>query len=243
VANYEYLKNKVFVVTGSSSGLGYSIAKFLIDNEAICYGIDVVEPDLKHDNFYYATFDITDEELVIDFFHTLYQKYENIDGLINNAGINYRQANIEAFNTKHIRRIFDINVMGPYLLTREYIKHQKRLRRGNILNSSSIAAMQGGEYESLYTSTKWALRGMTLSWAKELAIYGIACNEIEPGIPIKTNMSEQVYDKSFKKDWVSPDLIAPAYILACFPPAEAQKVSGMHFNAKDIMIKLENIKI
>jgi NAD(P)-dependent dehydrogenase (short-subunit alcohol dehydrogenase family) len=79
------------------------------------------------------------------------------------------------------------------------------------------------------------LRGLTLSWAKELAIYGITCNEIEPGIPIKTKMSEQVYDISVKNIWIEPEIIAPAYIYSSYPPNDVQRSTGNHYNASEIM--------
>jgi NAD(P)-dependent dehydrogenase (short-subunit alcohol dehydrogenase family) len=128
--------------------------------------------------------------------------------------------------------IFSVNVFGAIYCSREYFKYASTIRYGNILNISSNAALKGNQFETLYTSTKWALRGVTLSLAQEFAHLNIAVNEIEPGVPIRTPMSEIVYDENAKKQWIDPAALFPAFAYTGLQP-EGNRKTGQHIIASE----------
>lgn len=231
------LQGKVVVITGSTAGLGAALVNGFLLAGAKVYGLDSREPigHEKNNRLYYIKTDVSSERQVGVAFHEIYQNSGEIHLLINNAGINYRAASLETVGQTQVETIFSVNVFGAIYCAREYLKYMRAKNYGNILNVSSVAATRGNELESLYTSTKWALRGLTMSWAREMAPFNIAVNEIEPGIPIATAMSEIAYDDATKKVWRNPSEIVPAFLLAGLNVLGGQRVTGQHFVASTLI--------
>ena len=218
------------IVTGAAEGLGRAIADAFLAEGAIVYCLDVKPSEWPNSsNAIPMVVDLRDEGQINTAFHTIYQKSGRMDCLVNNAGINFRQAPIETMSSGAIDDIFAVNVRGTILCTREYVKYAKLGKYGNVLNISSNAALKGNPYESLYTATKWAMRGLTLSWHLELQQYGIAVNEVEPGVPIKTKMSELVYYPDDRKAWVNPREVSSIFPIVAF--GETPRRGGRHIDA------------
>jgi 3alpha(or 20beta)-hydroxysteroid dehydrogenase len=110
-----------------------------------------------------------------------------IDVLVNNAGVFYPTPLLTAAESD-FRRIIDINVVGVWLgmqsVARHMVEHQTK---GSIINISSVAGLSGAPLFGAYNASKFAVRGMTKSAAKELAAHGIRVNSVHPGI-INTEM-------------------------------------------------------
>ena len=227
-------EGKVVIVTGGATGLGRAIVDAFLEKGAIVYSFDITEaawpPNAAVKPW---AVDLRDEAAINAAFHRVYQEAGRMDCLVNNAGINYRQAPLEAMSAGAIDNIFSVNVRGTILCAREYVKYAKIRKYGNIINISSNAAMKGNPYESLYTSTKWAMRGLTMSWHLELQQHGIAVNEVEPGVPIKTKMSELVYYPEDREKWVDPAEISSAFPAIAF--AEEPRRGGRHIDARSYL--------
>lgn len=227
-------EGRVVIVTGGASGLGRAIVDSFLAEGAKVYSFDVIEAAWPSNAAISPwNVDLRNEAEINAAFHRIYQECGQIDCLVNNAGINYRQAPMEAMSAGAIDDIFDVNVRGTILCAREYVKYAKIRKYGNIINVSSNAAMKGNPYESLYTSTKWAMRGLTVSWHLELQQYGIAVNEVEPGVPIKTKMSELVYYPEDRQKWVDPATTAGAFPIIAF--GEEPRRGGRHVNAMELV--------
>jgi len=184
-------KNKYCaVVTGGTRGIGYSIAKRLIQD-----GIDVtVTGTGKKNASNYPTgadfcqVDFLNDSSVIDFI--AYLKQKPIDILINNAGIN-KIGEFDKIDAVDFDNIQKVNLKTPFLLCQAVIPYMKKNNWGRIVNITSIWGNVTKEYRASYSSSKFALDGMTVSLAAEVASMGILANSVAPGF-IDTDLTRKV---------------------------------------------------
>jgi 3alpha(or 20beta)-hydroxysteroid dehydrogenase len=107
-------------------------------------------------------------------------KFGGIDVLINNAGLVHFTP-IEAFNPADATAILGVNVVGPMLGAKHAVPHMKKRGKGVIVNISSVDGLRGCNGLTLYTASKWAVRGLTKSLAYELGPQGIRVCSVHPG--------------------------------------------------------------
>jgi NAD(P)-dependent dehydrogenase (short-subunit alcohol dehydrogenase family) len=245
------LKNKVVIITGGSTGLGLSICKQFLLAGACTWSLDrIPTPKLTREDFNFVpnipfdlddlasrfqhiTLDICQEQEVIKAFRDIYQKHSNLDVLVNNAAVNFRGSHIDSIDGDQVELMLKTNIAGAFYCAREYTKYARNRVLGQIINVSSNAAVNAPPGESLYAASKWALRAFTLCWAAEMASFGIAVNEIEPGVPIRTRMSETVYDDDAKSKWADPDEISESFVNLAF--RMEKRVTGQRFLANELL--------
>jgi len=184
-------KNKYCaVVTGGTRGIGYSIAQRLIQD-----GIDVIVTGTGTKNtsdypigadFYQV--DFLNDSSVKDFIEHLKQK--PIDILINNAGIN-KIGEFDKIDAADFDNIQKVNLKTPFLLCQAVIPYMKKNNWGRIVNITSIWGSVTKEYRASYSSSKFALDGMTVALAAEVASMGILANSVAPGF-IDTDLTRKV---------------------------------------------------
>jgi 3-oxoacyl-[acyl-carrier protein] reductase len=109
-------------------------------------------------------------------------KWGRIDGLINNAGTTQfvNHANLDGLDADDFHRIYGVNVIGPFQMTRAVTPHMRAAGRGSVVNISSIAGVMGVGSSIAYTASKGALNTMTLSLARALGPE-IRVNTVCPG--------------------------------------------------------------
>ena len=130
--------------------------------------------------------DVAIEVQVLAMFEKIDAKLGPLGALVNNAGVVDVAARVDEISTQRIRRIFDINVLGTFVCTREAIKRMSTRyggAGGAIVNVSSVAARLGspGQYVD-YAASKGAIDTFTIGLAKEVAAEGIRVNAVRPGI-------------------------------------------------------------
>ena len=132
-------------------------------------------------------------------------KWDRIDGLVNNAGITKfaAAADLDALTAEDFQRIYAVNVIGPYQMIRACVPAMKRQAAASIVNVSSISGVMGIGSSTAYVASKGALNAMTLALARSLAP-GIRINAVCPGL-IETRwhlsrFSEEDYAK-FKANY------------------------------------------
>ena len=196
--------DKIILVTGGTRGIGKEIAtQFLINGgKVIITGtnfLDVskLKKDWGFDNISYQRVDFLKEKSVIKFLEWI-NNQEKIDILINNAGINKVDLNVDSI-TSDFKDLIDVNLKGPYLLSREVSAIMKKNKYGRIVNISSIWGSITRPGRSLYSTTKFGLVGLTKSLAVELAPYGVLVNAIAPGFTMteltkRTNTEKELED-------------------------------------------------
>ncbi|MDR1805696.1 MAG: SDR family oxidoreductase [Clostridium sp.] len=105
--------------------------------------------------------------------------FGKIDILFNNAGI-CAYAKVDEMTDAEWDAMLDINLKGPFIVTRRVVPHMKKAKSGVIINNSSVMGLRGGNRLSHYTASKWGLTGLTKAWAIELAPFGIRVVSIHP---------------------------------------------------------------
>src|SRR3954451_514157 len=187
-------KQKVAVVTGSSSGIGHEISLILARNGFTTYatmrnlqkGSDlksIVEDEKLPLHFVHL--DVTDENLIKKAIKTIHDEVGRIDILVNNAGYALAGA-FEDLCLDEIKTQYETNVFGLIRTTQEVLPIMRKQRSGMIVNISSGVGRFGFPTGSAYVSTKFAVEGLTESMSYEVEPFGIKVILIEPGV-IKTN--------------------------------------------------------
>jgi 3-oxoacyl-[acyl-carrier protein] reductase len=186
------LNNKVAVVTGASKGIGAGIAKGLAAEGAAVVvnyatsreGAEKVVADIKAKGGRAVAVqgDMAKAADVERLFAEAKKAFGKLDILVNNAGV-YEFAPLGDVTEKHFHRMFDTNVLGPILATREAAKYLSE--GGSVINVGSVASTQGPPASVVYSATKGALDTVTRVLANELGPRKIRVNSINPG-PVET---------------------------------------------------------
>ena len=180
------IKDRVFIVTGASSGIGLSTAAALADRGAKVALLARTKEALEKlsaqlsDSFPIVA-DMTDFKAVGQAVRAVHDHYGRIDGLVNNAGRSYA-APVEEIEPELFDEIFHLNVLGPIVAMQAVIPVMRSQGAGSIVNvNSGTAFMVLPEY-SVYSSSKRALLGFSLTARTELEKDRIIVSEIYPFI-------------------------------------------------------------
>ena len=184
------LSDKVAVVTGASKGIGAEIARELaaagaavVVNYATSRGAaDEVVAEIIGSGGKAAAIqgDVAKAADVEHLFAETKRAFGQIDVLVNNAGI-YEFAPLEAVSEEEFHRLFNTNVLGVLLATREAVKHFGP-NGGSIINLGSVVTLTAPPMSAVYVATKSAVEGITRVLAKELGPRKIRVNSISPGV-------------------------------------------------------------
>ena len=183
------MKNeKVILITGASSGIGFDAAQTLAQQGHCVFAAarrtELMEP-LKAYGVHVIKMDVTDEKSMKDGVETLIQAMGHIDVLINNAGYGYFGA-IENVPMEEARRQLEVNVFGLARLTQLVLPYMRQQKNGRIINTSSIAGKMVFYMGGWYNITKYSVEAFSDALRMEMRPYGIDVVMIEPGA-IKTD--------------------------------------------------------
>ena len=187
--------NKVAIVTGGGSGLGFAIAQKFISNNitTIIAGRNVEKLNAAKEQLGELCFampcDLSDLKSIPAFIQEVLAKFGQIDILVNNAGINLKKEFTEV-SDEEFQNIITTNVTAVFSMSREVVKHMIQKKAGCIINISSMAAQYGLPKVIAYSASKTAIDGMTRAMAVELSPNGIRINAIAPGF-IYSAMTEK----------------------------------------------------
>ncbi len=188
-------ENKIVVLTGASSGIGYSLLNYFIKEGARVYGSSRNERELTTESKQECNFellDLADELNVEKYVKTILQKENRIDILINNAGVAHNLALVEEINSEMLNSVVRDNLLPTFNMMKYIIPIMKKNNSGTIINISSRAGRRAVPKLSAYTAAKFAVRGLTESVAKELQDTGIKCISISPA-GVNTGMRAMVF--------------------------------------------------
>lgn len=180
------LNGQVAVITGGAQGLGFAMAKRLVDSGAKVSLWDVDTKVLKQavDALGGAassqTVDITDMAGLQKAHADVEKAIGPVSILINSAGVAGNNASLEDCDPDEWRRIVEINLNGTFYVNKVCIPSMKARNYGRIVNISSVAGKEGNPNLSAYSAAKAGVIGLTKSLGKELAKYDIAVNAITP---------------------------------------------------------------
>ncbi|AXF04647.1 oxidoreductase [Paraburkholderia hospita] len=176
---------RVWFITGASRGLGALMAKAAIadGNAVVATGRNaaaIAEQLGESPAVLSVALDVTDEAQAKAAVKAAVEKFGRIDVLINNAGFGLLAA-VEESSDADVRRIYDTNVFGLLNVTRAVLPAMRKQRSGHVINISSIVGYQAAAGVGVYSSTKFAVEGITEALHAELKPLGIHATLIEPG--------------------------------------------------------------
>ena len=189
------LDNKVTIITGGSGGLGIAAAKSFLEKGARVAIFDLQEGDAKalaEENpgkvKFYET-DVTSEEVVANNINQVVEDFGAIDICINCAGFGPGTKTYSSSKGPHplnqFQNVINVNLVGTFNVLRlaaEKMSANTGEEKGVIINTASIAYMDGQKGQAAYSASKAGIVGMTLPIARDLAEFGIRINVIAPGL-------------------------------------------------------------
>lgn len=179
------LKGRVAIVTGAARGTGEAIARRMIERGMIVYLGDVRADDGARvadelgDRAHFVEHDVTDETAWDTIVSRALESTGRIDVLVNNAAV-LHLGTIATTGADVVRRLLEVNTIGPYLGMRAVMPAMKQQGKGSIVHVTSIDALVGMNGISAYCTSKWGLRGLAKSAALELGRDGIRVNSVCP---------------------------------------------------------------
>ncbi|WP_416305261.1 SDR family oxidoreductase [Neptunicella sp. SCSIO 80796] len=202
------LANKVISITGAAQGLGRAMADSLAAQGAHIALIDM-QPDAlqnaavelreKGVKAEYFVIDVTDEDAVEKGFANIANTFGQLNGLINSAGImrdgmllKVKDGKVvDKMSRQQFQSVLDVNVTGTFLCAREAAAQMIETGSDGVIINISSVSRGGNMGQSNYSASKSAVATMTVTWAKELARYGIRTGCIAPGL-VDTAMAAQM---------------------------------------------------
>lgn len=195
-------ERQVVLVTGATRGIGRQIAGDFAELGAELILTGTHEDEIKALNTsieelgnqkkkYYCV-DFLDANSAKKFLDEL-RDYRRIDVCVNNAGIN-RIDYIDETKTKDWDDIIAVNLKAPFMVIREISKLMKKNGYGRIINISSIWGLKSIEKRSIYSASKFGVRGLTVATSNELAKYNILVNTVSPGF-VLTDLTKSILSK------------------------------------------------
>jgi 3alpha(or 20beta)-hydroxysteroid dehydrogenase len=238
------LTGKVAIVTGGARGMGEATVRLFVEHGAKVVIGDLLEDvgqalaDELGENATFMRMDVSKEA---DWEQAVAraQEFGPLNVLVNNAAI-LHLASIADTTPEDFLKVVNVNLLGAFMGVRAVIDPMKAAGGGSIINVSSIDGVQSKAGLSAYSSTKWAVRGLTKNAAIELGQYGIRVNSVHPG-GIFTDMgganvgiSEQEMSEGVYADFPIPRVGRPqevAYVTLFLATDEASYSTGAEFMA------------
>jgi NAD(P)-dependent dehydrogenase (short-subunit alcohol dehydrogenase family) len=205
-------KNKVWLITGASSGIGLEIAKSALaaGHKVVATGRDTAKVSKSiegsSDKLLVVKMDVTNSKEIEAAVKSAVDKFGTIDVLVNNAG-NFYAGFFEELSPRQMELQLATSLFGPMKVTRAVLPLMRKNRSGHIISISSTAGLVGYEYCSAYSASKFGLEGWMECLAPEVAPFGIHTTIVEPGFfrtglltPASTIWAEYVVEDYAEKN-------------------------------------------
>ena len=183
-------ERKVCVITGATGGIGACMVKKFYENNYDVVMLDIKEEVLanlaeregyERERVSWYEIDVSSEESVKSTIESIKAEKGRIDALVNAAGILGSYNMTADYGFDNFKKIYSINVFGPFLTMMYTLPIMMEQKSGAIVNFASVSGMTGYTYEIGYGSSKWAVIGMTKNVANEYGEFGIRANSVAPG--------------------------------------------------------------
>ena len=212
--------SKVALITGSTSGIGKSIAIAFAEAgyDIMFHGLEKDGPQIaeKIGEEYsvktaFSNANLKDQQAINKLVEKTLKEFGKIDVLINNAGIQY-VSKVEEFPLEKWNDIIAINLTSAFVASRAVWTSMKKNGFGRIINISSVHGLRASEYKSAYVSAKHGVIGLTKVLGLEGAEFNITCNAICPGY-VKTPLVEGQIEDQAKAHNMSKDEVVKKVML------------------------------
>ena len=188
------MDKKVFLITGGSSGIGLAIASALIEKGhqvvSLSRSPEKVERALKQypqmsERLHFIHGDVSSQEDARRIAEYIREEFGLLHGLVNNAGV-LSKGSLETTDLDQWKHTLEVNLTGPFILTKELLPSLKKAGGASVVNISSVAGLKPGTSIS-YSVSKSGLDMFTRFLAGDLGPYGIRVNSVNPGL-VRTNI-------------------------------------------------------
>ena len=207
------LKNKVIVITGGATGLGFALAQQLVKKESVVHivshnpqnlqaaGHKINSPLLKT---HYG--DVTDYAAI----QAVIAEIGRVDVLSNNAGV-WLEGQVVDNQVEEIANTIDVNIKGVIFTTKAALPLMLKANEGHIVNVVSTSGLKGRFDQSVYVASKFGASGFTKSLQEDLAKTNIKVAGFYPG-GMKTELFAKAGFPKENQDWMDPDQVAEVII-------------------------------
>jgi 3-oxoacyl-[acyl-carrier protein] reductase len=212
------LTGRIAVVTGAGKGLGAAISEVLARDGAhvVLAGRDVgalhrhameIDGQYPYRQSLAVRCDVVDEAQVDRLMAETIERFERLDILVNAHGIiGPIETPAQEVTPEQFREVFEVNVLGVFLTCRAAIPYLIRRKNGRIGNIAGTSGLRGYRNRVAYSSSKWAVRGLTRTLALELGPYGITVNTVCPNVTHGQRMDTIIAEKARKQDKTSEEV-------------------------------------
>lgn len=177
---------KVIVITGTSAGIGLSLAEYFGKKGHKVYGLS--RKTVENNFFTSISTDITEKEQIDKTISQILSQEGNIDILINNAGMGM-VGSVEDATKEDITKLFNLNLIGAVQMMSAILPNMRKQQKGQIINISSIGSEMGLPFRGFYSASKSALDKVTEAIRYEVSSWNIEVCSVHLG-DIKTNIAE-----------------------------------------------------
>lgn len=214
------MAKKTVLITGCSTGFGKLAAKtFQAKGWNVIATMRKPEKETELtqlDDVLVTRLDVTDDKSVAEAVEKGLAKFGSIDVLVNNAGIG-GAAIFEQYSEEAIRSTYETNVFGVMRVSRAVLPHMRKQKEGCIINVTSVAGMFGAPGHSIYSSTKYAVEGLSEAMALEYKPFNIKVKTVAPG----------GYETAFKENADTDSIANGSPELVGYARALVSKIEGI----------------
>ena len=215
------LDDRIALVTGAAKGMGWEICTTLAREGAdLALAARDVPPleklareiDGLGRRALAVPCDVTDERAVERMVSRVLEVYGRVDILVNAAGVTGPiETPVQDIKVEDFRSLLDTNVVGTFLPIKHVLPGMIARRYGKIVNISGTSGLRGYKYRAAYSSSKWALRGLTRTVALEAGPHNVNVNALHPGIVGGDRMDRLCREKAKKRGW-TPEQVYQEYV-------------------------------
>ena len=218
--------NKTVIITGGGTGIGKGIALKLAKNNFNIIlasrnisNLQKVKEEcnkLNNHNVITVQTDVTDSDSVSNLFEIAKDKFKKLDVLINNAGV-FDGGPVDKLDIETWDKVLNINLRGAFLCLREAMKIMKPQKSGKIINIGSISGQVPRLNSTPYTTSKFALTGLTKAAALEAREHNISVSIVHPGNVVTELRQIRAEDKDSEPMMTSESIAELVYLSITLP--------------------------